>query len=65
MNTVQCIGCKFWNKTSECCDFFEQTGKLRPRDGEICLVDEKSRRGKVKPTIRPLLAELGEMRVSK
>lgn len=66
VDTKQCKGCRFWNKTVCCCDYMDLTGLIRPRDGDKCLVStKKSERKKVRPAIRPLLAELGEMRVAK
>lgn len=65
-NIAQCQGCGYWNKYEQFCNYMDMTGKQRPRKGKKCLVtDRTAGKSRVRPGIKPLLAELGEMRVSK
>ena len=48
MNTEQCNGCKYWQFLSglncNACHYLVDTGKLRERNGDICLSRKKGGR---------------------
>lgn len=68
MNTKQCEGCSYWDKYEKLCNYNSLTGyaQLRPRKGDKCLArtTEPITKQAERPCVKPLLSELGEMRVS-